>query len=361
MTQNRFAIAMLCMLTDHYVLGALIAAYAHRQFIKLNNLDIDLVIMCDEYLYNKYKDALSVQFDKVVKIELHYFKHIHVYNMGSEKKYGSWIGYSTNKWQCLRLDEYEKVLFIDIDIMPVDVHFYNIFNMNTPGFHMHYSLDERKYKKNNCVDGSLVSDPLKNVLSYSDYVKNYLISLDGGCVLVKPDKAIYDKYINYLNDIFKDGMFFMEASGGDETSLFYFYTKYLPEKRFYNICDRYVVIPWENYLEIKNPYGYNFLSYIKPWLKPKFLMWKEERIWRNLYDRMEKNDDIRYLFRNILMKGYRDFVEIKPYYQNKWYYTGYISKHPYLYTLSTFDEIISHEKEVNFPKGDYGTLEIKKY
>lgn len=360
MTTNKYGIVMLCMLTDHYVLGALIAAYAHKQFIKLNDLGIDLIVMCDEYLYNKYKDSLKIQFDKVVKIDLLYYKHAFDYNQSTSKKYSSWIGYSINKWQCLNFDDYKKILFVDTDIMPVDIKFYNIFEFNTPAFHMHYGIHEKMLKKDDCINGSSVNNPLKNAESYSDYISNFNISLDGGCVLLKPDKNIYQKYINYLNNIFSNGMKFMDGSGGDETSLFYFYTKYLPERVFYKICNNYAVIPWENILKIKEPYGYNFLSYVKPWLKPKFIIWKEERIWRNLYDRMEKNNEIKELFKNTLMKGYNDFLNTDDYHKKRYYYMGYIQKHKELYHIKNFDELISYEKKVYFPKGDYGSLNIKR-
>ena len=67
------AIFVLCMLKDSYAVGACMCAYVHKSIIKINNLNIDLVVMCDTYIYNKYNRMLKFYFDKVFKIDLlHY-------------------------------------------------------------------------------------------------------------------------------------------------------------------------------------------------------------------------------------------------------------------------------------------------
>ena len=58
------------MLKDHYVVAACISAFAHKSIINHYNLDIELIIMCDEYIYKKYKSILKYYFDKVKKIDL---------------------------------------------------------------------------------------------------------------------------------------------------------------------------------------------------------------------------------------------------------------------------------------------------
>jgi hypothetical protein len=356
---KKYAVVMLCMLNFHYVLGAIIAAHAHRQFIKANNLPIDLVIMCDDYIFYEYEESLKLYFDRVIKIDLIYYPTR--VQKEKESRYSKWIGYSVNKWQCLNLDMYEKVLLIDVDIVPVNKQFYNIFDINTPGFHVHYGVYNRQYTNRNCIEGSLTRDPIKNANSYEQYMQKYSISLDGGCVLLTPDRDKYTEYVNMLNEILKDGMYnSMSGSATDETSLFYFYAGNLPEKKFYNICDEYVIIPWENHLNIINAYSYNFLSEIKPWLKPTFVIWKEERIWRSIYKTMEKNSQIRELFKKVLKKGYRDFIKIEDEkYKRKHYYLKYIDRHPELYNLSTYEELREREDDVYFEKNDYGLLNLK--
>lgn len=56
------------MLKDHYVIGACINAYTNKAMLHALNINnIDLVIMCDDYIYDKYVDILSIYFDKVKK------------------------------------------------------------------------------------------------------------------------------------------------------------------------------------------------------------------------------------------------------------------------------------------------------
>ena len=65
------------MLKDHYVIGACINAFINRALLKTNNINnIKLVIMCDDHIYDKYKNTLKKYFDEVVKIELTYNKMV---------------------------------------------------------------------------------------------------------------------------------------------------------------------------------------------------------------------------------------------------------------------------------------------
>ncbi len=48
-------------------------------------------------------------------------------------KYLDWMRYSINKWQVLQYDEYDKILFCDIDLLSISKDFYNIFNIDTFG------------------------------------------------------------------------------------------------------------------------------------------------------------------------------------------------------------------------------------
>ena len=120
---------MLSMLKDHYVLGACIAAFTHKQFINKLNLNVKLVIMCDDYIYNKYNNLLKNYFDRVIKIKLvyHHLKSDYQKIYHINNKY-TWINLSLSKWECLQFEEYNKILFLDIDILPIKKKFYNLFN-----------------------------------------------------------------------------------------------------------------------------------------------------------------------------------------------------------------------------------------
>ena len=126
------AIFMLCMLKDNYVLGACISAFVHKLYIKKLNLDISLNIMADNYIYNKYKDILAQYFDKVLEIKLTKYEFMDNY-IFAKGKY-SWINFSLSKWECLKYEEYDKILFIDVDEIPNKDSFYDIFEYNTRAF-----------------------------------------------------------------------------------------------------------------------------------------------------------------------------------------------------------------------------------
>jgi len=371
MVEKTFAIVMLCMLQDHYVLGACVAAYVHRYLFSKIDKRIELVIMCDENIYQKHSDTLLKYFDKVIKIKLYKFdkRKDHQTMNKFVTKYG-WIIYSTNKWQCLKFTEYEKILFIDIDVLPISQKFYEIFDYDTPGFHFMLPPDQlikQNYEfENDCTNNTQMTNLLDKFSNYEQYASSLLnvMTLDGGIVLLKPDIEIYKQYVEFINKIYHNGIYSAHTTGPDETSLFYFFVKEQPKKTFYRICGEHIVIPWDFPKHfIKKATAYNFLSYVKPWLKSKFLMWPEELLWRVLYDNMAHYGDIESLFKKVIVKGFRQFLESesKKVYNLKYYNNlknNAILNNPNINDDILFNEIIRIEQK--FCKDiDFGMLELK--
>lgn len=372
--QKEYAIVMLCMLKNHYVFGACIAAFTHKIIMTQNNIkNIDLAIMCDGLIYTKYKSLLSCYFDRVEKITLDKF--------GLSKKYYftkrwiskyEWINYSTNKWQCLKLVDYKKILFIDIDILPVSNKFYEIFSQNTPSFSNHYVVNNKLILDDKTKDSKFfekVYDPLKEISSYETYAKMKKIqTLNGGLVLLEPNIQVYDKYKDFIDKTFFGGVFSTMVSGPDELSLFYFYTKIHNEKIFYKIPKIYQVTPWDDPKEyIKSALSYNFVSFVKPWLKPKFLLWPEERLWRDIYDIIPFKKELSDLLKESLLIGFDMYLKDSSGFMNK-----YVKSHPELIDFISndgnndnerFKRIIAKEKSFEFrlerPKETYGLIELK--
>lgn len=366
MSTDKNAIIMLCMLKDHYVLGACIAAYTHKYLLKKTHIDCDLVIMCDDFVYNKHHLLLQQYFDKVLKIDLIHFDISKKYVTSKEwaNKY-SWIGYSINKWQCLKLVEYKKILFIDIDILPITNEFYDVFTYNTPAFHyITYDNIIKFYDDKRFVGNEVVNDILKNTTSFENYVfAKKINTLDGGIVLLEPSMQTYEKYMDFVNKEYSDGMYSAGKTSPDEMTLFYFYNKIMPEKRFYRICDNNVVIPWDfpkKYIDTAT--GYNFLSYIKPWLKPSFLTWPEETLWRELYNKMEKNPKLDTVFKDALIKGFHDYIAATN--REKVFNTKIIRHDKRITEISKFNDDILFEEiikleEVHKQKKSFGYLKLK--
>lgn len=304
----KYAIVFLCMLKEHYVVGACIAANAHRCFIKrLNNVDIKLVIMCDDNIYKKYGDLLKMYFDSVKKMKLDTFNISEKFSFAKEK-YADWVAYSTNKWKCLKLVKYDKILFLDIDMLPAKLDFYNIFNLTSPAV-----LRCRVNKIFKCNE--MITDFIGN--SYYDFVTEYALkqgTIDGGIVLLTPSKTTYKQYKKFINKTFEKAMYSASNSFPDETSLFYFLMKNF---KVYNICNDYSRIPWtdNNSMEDINKYInstllYNYNSFYKPWIKPRSLMYKEELLWHDIYDTMEHNELLDKLYKNSIMENYEQFTKL---------------------------------------------------
>lgn len=293
---NKNAIVMLLMLNDAYLNGAIVSSIAHRKLMELSNIKYDLVIMCDKKIYDVYNTVLNKYFDKVYLIDLiHYEIDTKKYKFA--EKYSKWIGYSINKLHCMKLVEYEKVLFVDIDILPINKKFYDVFKYDTPAFH------EIKLEKNK-----------DSYNSYEKFIENKRININkinAGLFLIKPSTNDYQKYMNFVNKIYQDGIYSVYYSGPDETSLYYFY-RYIKKDKISVIPPNYTIIPWKQ--TSQNALSINYLSLIKPWRKPKILMWKEEYIWYNILNSITSSNKNNKIF----IVRIRDYLYCYYFYINNW-------------------------------------------
>jgi len=348
-------IIMLCMLNDSYAVGACMCAFMHKSFIKTNNLNIELVVMCDAYIYDKYKRMLKFYFDKVHKIELLEYKVKRRRQVSDtyNRKYSGWLSYSINKWQCLKYAEYNKVLFMDVDILPMNIKFYDIFNFNTPAFHLLQLNNKYTYK--NCVNNDKLYDLLNKFKTYDDYIINSEKSnyrLNGGMALFTPGIEIYNDFVKFLKSIDNNGILTMSCSGFDETTMFYFTVKH-QKNPFYRLCIEYMTTPWndkllDNYLDKNKPiYAANYLSYVKPWRKPLFISFSEEYIWRKLYHKMRKSRLFKQLYKQTMINGANEYLEFDNA-SRKYYYGTNID---ITYDI-TYENIVKHEDKIK----SYGYL-----
>lgn len=310
------AIVSLCMLKDHYVIGACISAWCHRQLAP----EIQLVVMCDQYIYNRHKDILADYYDQVKLVDLDELYFPPSPNYKYHEKYG-WITYSCNKWQCMKYTEYQKVLFLDVDILPISKEFYNVFNNETPS--LHRPLKHSVFNINH----------LRRFRSYADYLTdnpNKIQTLDGGIVLLTPNLTTYEEYKVFLKDIYRNGINSYYMSGPDETSLYYFIS-YVKKIQYSLIPDDQTVVFWELPEEAAHAKAYNYLSRVKPWVKPMYACWPEEKYWRRLFNLMPKSEAMIKLFDEVLFKGHQEFIQcskLQPLLFPKYYETKYYNQYP---------------------------------
>ncbi len=298
------AICMLIFGNELYVVGACLSAYVHKKFIKKNNLDINLVVMVDKQIY-QYKKDLEKYFDKVILIEMLEVKLNKEYFV--LEKYSKWMKYSINKWQILKLTDYDKILFIDIDILPLTDSFYSVFNNKTPGFIIK-GIDSNNQEIKNF---GITSDKNFNLDKCYKFSQNFYKSIDAGFVLLEPNAKLYNEYYEFLKKCAgTNGYISMKHSGVDETSIliFYMFYKKIP---IYTISYEFAVIPWEKYrYNINNVKGINFLAMIKPWVILPMLQWGEQNIWHKIAKKaLEKNSVITELYVNNLLSELKKLID----------------------------------------------------
>ena len=274
-TNNKYAICMLIFKNPLYIVGACLSAWVHRQFIIKNNLNIKLIVMVDSNIY-QHKYELEKYFDFVELIEIIEMKLNPKYIIIN--KYSDWMKFSVSKWVIFKFDDYDKILFLDTDILPINEKFYEIFNFDTPSI----MIKGNNNKPNSIIKPEIFFDNITNI-SYNEY-SNIAVklkhSLDAGIILIKPDKKLFNEYLDFLKICEGiSGYISKYDSGIDETTLLLFFVYYL-QIPIHLIPYEYVPIPWE-----KNPYnkenvrGINFLSMIKPWIKLPLIQWADENIW----------------------------------------------------------------------------------
>ncbi len=298
------AICMLIFGNDLYVVGACLSAFVHKKFIEKNNLDISLVVMVDNSII-KYKKELEKYFDKVVLIEMlevNLNKQYYVL-----EKYSKWMKYSINKWQILKLTDYEKILFIDIDILPITDNFYDVFDNKTPGFIIKGVNTNNEQIKN----FGITKDLNFSIEKCYNYSEKFIKSIDAGFVLLNPNIDLYNEYYSFLKKCAGDkGYISLKHSGVDETSIliFYMFYKKIP---IYTISYENAVIPWEKHkYNINNIKGINFLAMIKPWVLLPMLQWGEQNIWHKIAKKaLDKDSIITELYVSNLLKELKKLIE----------------------------------------------------
>lgn len=275
---NKYAIAMLIFKNKNYISGSIISAYVHKKYIIKNNLNIDLIVMVDDSIY-EYKNELLKFFDKVKKINLLELKLAEKYDYSI--KYSQWMKYTINKWQIMQYEEYDKILFLDPDFLPLTEKFYEIFDFRTPAVTTKkmcekgeeipktFFMDETDVEK-------IINEPVE---SYHDIATKLTSSINATCIMLKPNISLYKEYITFIKETSVNGFTSTYESGIDETSLLLF-LRYYKDMPVYCIPRIFSVTPWyDKDYDVNNIYGLNYVSFIKAWTRLPMLQWAEENIW----------------------------------------------------------------------------------
>ena len=118
------AIVNLAMADESYIMAACMSAHNTRKYL---DKSIHLVIMVDNNFYHRFYDLLSKYYDYIHNLGELWYYPISIKQTYIQAKYSSWVSYSPNKWRCLELTQYDRILFMDIDMLILDPDFKNIF------------------------------------------------------------------------------------------------------------------------------------------------------------------------------------------------------------------------------------------
>jgi hypothetical protein len=219
--EKKNAIGMIIFKNSLYLVGACLSAWTHRKFINKLNLDIKLIVMVDETIY-KYKDELDKYFDHVELIDLREMKLNSEYKV--IYKYSEWMKYSISKWEILKLDTYNKILFLDIDILPIKEEFYDVFKFNIPAIMIRgLNQEPNTIVKTNLFFENLNVSDINNNNDFWNISLQLKKSLDAGFILLKPNAKLYNEYFEFIKICEnKFGYISKYDSGIDETTLLLF-------------------------------------------------------------------------------------------------------------------------------------------
>jgi lipopolysaccharide biosynthesis glycosyltransferase len=252
-----------------YTLGALALAKSIRNYGVDDN--VDLVVMISAYEGSTFPKecivALNELFDNVIMVDIIDREYV----TKKYKRFGemyNWLNKSFTKFRIFELTQYEKVAFLDADMIAME-NTMGAFDYDVPaGICTSIKAKDQNKMNNKLVPKSLVLESLN-----TDY------GMRGCFWIVKPDRKEFINMLRFLNQYTKKtGQKFGKPGrhvGPDEE----FLTEYYMTK-WHHVHAKYGCTAWKDDLLINtNPV---FLHYVteKPWISPS--TWDDFKKWNKI-------------------------------------------------------------------------------
>ncbi len=216
--EARYAIVTIVMLNNYYIPGAIALGKSLRQHpVSIGGCKVDTICMVTQGVD---VEALKPYWDQVLIVPLITTSYVPGLGLNAERLY-PWMAHAPTKWQILGLTQYEKVLFIDADMIVLE-NIGSLFDLDTPaaifdhpsstgyvadplwtgkrergsGFVNWYHQDSYPVPTGMKIPGSLLDRLRLN--------GNSQFAPQGSLILVKPNKAQLEAYIQCLTTILKD-------------------------------------------------------------------------------------------------------------------------------------------------------------
>jgi len=292
-TKKKNAYVTLFMHNPNYIYGTITLGYS----LKLTNTKYDLVCMVTDDLYEKYNKYLELVYDKIVKIPYVNFNEHSLTIKKHKEIYNEWYNISYTKWECLKLTEYNKICFLDSDLLILK-NIDHLFEIDAPAacFVNYWSEfgNNKNYYRNIKYGKKIPNEIIKNALN-SSFV------LVAHCVILEPNINEYTEYKKFVFNNFIPSKRCISML--DEQAITAFYMTL--NKQWTQLHYIYNTIPWKmsitnmkkskDKIVLYQPYILHYFNKVKPWMD-----YNDE--WIDIY--------IWYEFYNNLIKEFPDVKEI---------------------------------------------------
>lgn len=215
---NKFAYVTLVMKGDNYTPGAIVLA----ESIRRSGSTYDILCMCTPDVSDQAREHISTV-ARVVSVDYVRYDSKPMLTKRQAELYASWMSESYTKWRCLEFDEYDKILFVDADML-VTNNIDHLFDLNAPAatfsspwakeFHPTSSFDLKNYPTEHAdrVPAHIILETIERGWGYLA-----IASL----VLLKPDRTHFREMCQMVELAQPFGL--DTLSTPDEESIVYFY------------------------------------------------------------------------------------------------------------------------------------------
>jgi lipopolysaccharide biosynthesis glycosyltransferase len=283
-TYSKYAYVFLVMKGDLYIPGAIVAAHS----IKKTGTEQDIVCMVTPDVSKIGIKQLEIVFDTIVPVNYIQVKTNNMKSKKIEDRYGVWKSVSYTKWNLLKMIQYNKVIFMDADLVVID-NIDSLFELQTPAGTFSLSQAKPFTKKG-------IFNPYKTVIHGENVNRKeidngfkYFLCI-GTSLVLTPNINHFEQYIKMIKQMEPFG-FKHCINGPDEQSIVCFYHKIL-KYRWTHISQIYNMIPWKQKIWMpkgikKTPFVIHYVSKEKPWMLERNV-WEDLSLWWKYADNVEE-------------------------------------------------------------------------
>lgn len=265
----RYAWVSLLMIGKAYAPGAIVVAKSLRDLKTAH----ELVCMVTHDVPPETRLQLHLVYDRIVEVP--YISH-ESRRFTSERQnelYNGWIEKSFTKWNCLKLTEYDRVMFVDADMVFVS-NCDDLFDLRPPAATFSGPWIYPWKPRGGIPNAYLTCEPGREAscdLAHGARIRvaNINRAMTSGSfvgiaslVLLEPSLEKYDALIELINKDKVFGANLNVTSGADEVSLAMLYAKFGTD--WTNIHQRYQAIPWKQNWVSRDIRAYHYFGR-KPW------------------------------------------------------------------------------------------------